>query len=228
MTAVTGFIQHINEGVYDKGIFKAFFLAGGPASGKSFVSARAFAGSGLKVVNSDTTFEKYLKKANLSLNMPAYEKYFRDKLRAGAKAVTATTLDSYVQGRLGLIIDSTARDYDAIARQYQMLSLLGYDCYMIFVQTALDVALERQKQRERQMPNYILVNSWKETQSHKSKYKRLFGSNYVEVENNKSNLELITITMNKVARQVMALLNAPIKSFTARRWIVNRLKEKRR
>ena len=72
MTAVTGFIQHINEGVYDKGIFKAFFLAGGPASGKSFVSARAFAGSGLKVVNSDTTFERYLKKANLSLNMPEY------------------------------------------------------------------------------------------------------------------------------------------------------------
>ena len=28
----------INEGVYDPGIFKAIFLAGGPGSGKSFVA----------------------------------------------------------------------------------------------------------------------------------------------------------------------------------------------
>jgi len=228
MTALASFAQHITEGVYDKGIFKAFFLAGGPSSGKSFVSARAFAGSGLKVVNSDKKFEADLKKTNLSLSMPEHEKYFRDKIRAGAKAVTATALGSYVQGRLGLVIDSTARDYDSIARQYQMLTLLGYDCYMIFVQTPLQVALERQKQRERQMADYILTTSWKQTQSNKPKYKRLFGSNYSEVENNKSNLELITITMNKVARQVTALLNAPIKSFTARKWIVSRLKEKRR
>ena len=30
-------IDIINEGVYDPGIFKAIFLAGGPGSGKSFV-----------------------------------------------------------------------------------------------------------------------------------------------------------------------------------------------
>ena len=50
----------LNEGVYDKGIFKAFFLAGGPGSGKSFVTQAAFAGIGLKVVNSDTIFEREL------------------------------------------------------------------------------------------------------------------------------------------------------------------------
>jgi len=41
--------QYINEGVYDPGIFKAFFLAGGPGSGKTFVTQSAFAGTGLKV-----------------------------------------------------------------------------------------------------------------------------------------------------------------------------------
>ena len=35
------FQQYITEGVYDPAIFKAFFLAGGPGSGKSWVSARA-------------------------------------------------------------------------------------------------------------------------------------------------------------------------------------------
>ena len=44
------FQQYITEGVYDPAIFKAFFLAGGPGSGKSWVSARALSGMGLKVI----------------------------------------------------------------------------------------------------------------------------------------------------------------------------------
>ena len=34
----------LQEGVYDPGIFKAFFMAGGPGSGKSFISQNTFAG----------------------------------------------------------------------------------------------------------------------------------------------------------------------------------------
>ena len=59
---VNSFIQHLSEGLYDPGIFKAFFLAGGPGSGKTFVTSSAFSGSGLKVVNSDVAFERGLKR----------------------------------------------------------------------------------------------------------------------------------------------------------------------
>ena len=45
--------EYLQEGVYDPGIFKAYFLAGGPGSGKSFVTAGAFAGLGIKLINSD-------------------------------------------------------------------------------------------------------------------------------------------------------------------------------
>ena len=55
--------QILREGVYDPGIFKAFFLAGGPGSGKTFVTRSAFGGTGLKLVNSDASFERGLKKA---------------------------------------------------------------------------------------------------------------------------------------------------------------------
>ena len=44
------------EGVYDKNIFKAIFLAGGPGSGKSYVAKASTAGMGLKMVNSDDQF----------------------------------------------------------------------------------------------------------------------------------------------------------------------------
>ena len=57
--------QILREGVYDPGIFKAFFLAGGPGSGKTFVTRAAFGGTGLKFVNSDASFERGLKKATM-------------------------------------------------------------------------------------------------------------------------------------------------------------------
>ena len=64
----------INEGVYDPGIFKAIFLAGGPGSGKSFAGNEllgipkggfsginmSFAPSGVKLINSDPEFEYFL------------------------------------------------------------------------------------------------------------------------------------------------------------------------
>ena len=55
----------LQEGLYDPNIFKAFFLAGGPGSGKSYVVKKSTGGTGLKIVNSDDVFEKYLKQAKL-------------------------------------------------------------------------------------------------------------------------------------------------------------------
>ena len=77
---IKSFIQNLHEGLYDPGIFKAFFLAGGPGSGKSFVTSSAFAGSGLKLVNSDMAFERNLKKAGLSMKMPDHTiRYLRQR-----------------------------------------------------------------------------------------------------------------------------------------------------
>ena len=57
--------EGLNEGVYDQGILKAFFTAGGPGSGKSYVTGRAglgkFSPMGIKIVNSDVQYEKLLK-----------------------------------------------------------------------------------------------------------------------------------------------------------------------
>ena len=226
---VNSFYQHINEGVYDPGIFKAFFLAGGPGSGKSFVTSRVFAGTGLKLVNSDTAFERQLKKSGLSLQMPDSEAYFRDIIRKRAKTTVLSGLDQYMRGRLGLVIDSTARDYDTIARQHNLLKNLGYDCYMIFVNTSLDVALERNRRRERTVPEYITTKSWKETQSNTGRYQRLFGmNNFIVVDNNKSDYELTTLTMNKVGKIVNKYLRAPVQNYIAKQWINKELKKKKR
>ena len=226
---VNSFIQHLSEGLYDPGIFKAFFLAGGPGSGKTFVTSSAFAGSGLKVVNSDVAFERGLKKANLSLSMPDEETYFRNIIRNRAKALTISQLDKYVDGRLGLVIDSTGRDYDMIARHHNMLQQMGYDCYMVFVNTSLEVALARNARRERTIPEYITTNSWNGVQSNMGRFQRLFGmSNFIVVDNNKSDLELTTLTMNRVSKVVRKFIKSPVANYRAKQWMKKELEARKR
>ena len=212
--------QILSEGLYDTNIFKAFFLAGGPGSGKSFVARNVFTGTGLKLVNSDIVLENSLKKAGLSLSMPDEEQYFRDILRTRAKAIVDNQIDLYVKGRLGLVIDATGRDYNIISRQFSALQLLGYDCYMVFVNTSLEVALERNSKRERVVPEYITKNSWQSVQNNIGRFQNLFGlTNFVVVDNSKSEQELVTLTMNKVNAVVRRFLTTPIKSYIAKRWM---------
>jgi len=222
-------IRYLQEGLYDPHIFKAFFLAGGPGSGKTFVTASAFGGTGLKVINSDAAFENALKKNNLSLKMPDSETEARDMLRARAKATTDKMLDLAIMGRLGMVIDGTGRDFDKIKYQASLLQQLGYDCYMVFVNTTLDVALMRNRGRERTIPEYITKRSWEQVQSNIGKFQNLFGvGNMIIVDNNISDKELTSTTMNKVYKSVSGLLRRNIKSYTAKRWMATERKLRRR
>ena len=220
------FLSHLAEGVYDKGIFKAFFLAGGPGSGKTFVTQNVFSGSGLKLVNSDAQFERKLIAADYSLSMPPEEIKGRDIIRTAAKRLTADLMTNYLMGRLGVIVDGTARDYQLIERQVQLLrTTLGYDCYMIFVNTSLDIALERNAGRIRRVPVDVTKQSWKIVQSNMGKFQYLFGrKNFIIVDNNNANEDIL----KKVAKKIRIMMSNPIQSFTAKRWIVNQLKAKKR
>ena len=221
--------QDLQEGLYDPNIFKAFFLAGGPGSGKSFVTNNAFGGTGLKTINSDTAFERSLKKNGLSLKMPEDEAEARDIIRDRAKAMTGSQLDLSIKGRLGLVIDGTGRDYDKIKEQKALLELLGYDCYMVFVNTTLEVALERNSKRERSVPEYITRKSWTQVQSNIGKFQNTFGmSNMIIIDNSKDDKELTTVVMNKCSKAVRRLLGNKIKSYTAKRWMATERKLKRR
>jgi len=223
------FEQILSEGLYDPGIFKAFFLAGGPGSGKSFVSRNVFTGTGLKFVNSDTFFEKSLRDAGLTLTLPDSEQYFRDMLRTRAKAKAESQVSLYVKGRLGLVIDATGRDYNVIHNQANQLKQLGYDCYMIFVNTSLKVAMERNSKRERVVPEYITRTSWQSVQNNIGRFQNFFGmENFIVVDNNRSEQELVTMTMNKVNSIVRRLLNTPIKSYIAKRWMAKERIAKRK
>ena len=118
--------------------------------------------------------------------MPDSEEEARDMIRVRAKATTSSMMDLSIQGRLGLVIDGTGRDFNKISAQMRMLQHLGYDCSMIFVNTSLEVALERNAQRERSVPEYITRKSCTAVQSNIGKFQNLFGmGNMIIIDNSK-------------------------------------------
>ena len=179
--------QFLKEGVYDPNIFKAVFMAGGPGSGKSFIAGKTAGGLGLKTINSDDAFERILKKEGLSLKMPGPETIEKDwnVPRAKAKRVTAKKKGHAIEGRLGLLIDGTGHEYNKVAKQSALLVQLGYETAMVFVNTSLEVALERNQQRARSVQPSIAKKSWQDVQNNMGKFQNFFGpANFFIVDNN--------------------------------------------
>ena len=215
----------LQEGLNDPNIFKAFFLAGGPGSGKSFVVRQTTGGTGLQIVNSDDAFERYLKQAGLDQKMPESEEEPREVERKRAKRVTKARKGGYVEGRLGLIIDGTGKDYDKIAKQSIQLRQLGYDTHMIFVNTSLDVALERNAKRDRSVPESIAVKSWKAVQSNIGKFSQHFRQNFIVVDNNDADATDPQV-FNDVFKQIKGLLKKKVTSPIAKQWVMQQMKER--
>ena len=220
------FQEFLAEGVYDRNIFKAFFLAGGPGSGKSWVSGKTLSGAGMKVINSDAAFEALLKKERMSLDFKGYsekELVRRDEIRAKAKRMTALSLGAAIEGRLGLILDSTARNVPKIEHQNAHMKGIGYDTFMVFVNTTLEVAMARNNERPRKLPDAIVIQNHKEVQANIGRLQNIFGTNnFIVVDNNKKK-EDINI---KVYRAVRKLVNRDPTSKAAKDWVKRELAKK--
>jgi len=230
----------LTEGVNDPGILKAVFLAGGPGSGKSYAVHQVFGvpeditrgttSLGLKVINSDAAFEKNLKKAgvnpkDLSKLTNSIFKFYTSgnkSAREKAKKATKKLQTMFEQGRLGLIIDGTGHDYANIEKQQKRLSALGYDTYMIFVNTSLDIAKERNSKRERVVPDKILVKSWEDVQNNMGKFQSLFKNNFTIIDNseigNFSSMHKAKISATK------KFVDAPIKNNIGKQWVATEKK----
>ena len=230
------FESFLQEGVNDPGILKAFFMAGGPGSGKSYVAAELFAlpqndkfqtvsyDTGLKLVNSDAAFEILLKKNAIDM---AKLMSLKDKdpqewdramaLRDRAKKITKGTKEMYIQGRLGMIIDGTGKNYGKIEGQVKRLRDLGYDCYMVFVNTSLEVALERNNARARKLPEDMVTKMWDEVQQNLGKFQRLFKSKRFEIVDNSEYGD--TTPIDLVAKEINGFMKQPVSNPIGKQWI---------
>jgi hypothetical protein len=193
------FCNRIDEGVEDPGILKAIFMAGGPGSGKSFVAGElfdipkhySFAPSGLRVINSDPAFELNMRKMGIdpknlgSLSDKDFAKVTDgpDSPRGRAKATTVAQQNAAEIGRLGLLLDATGDDYEKIKKRMIRLQGMGYDTAMLFVNTTLEKAQERNQNRDRVLKRSLVKTIWTDVQKNLGKFKSLFGANFHIIDN---------------------------------------------
>jgi predicted kinase len=215
----------IDEGPNDPSIYKAIFLAGGPGSGKSYVVGKTALNSlGFKVINNDNAFERYLNDAGLEATPDNIYSKQGQELRVHAKEITNKQMQSYLKGSLGLVIDGTGKDYDKISNQSNELRQLGYDTHLIFVNTSLDVALERNAKRSRSVPESVVIKSWKSVQANIGKFNNHFKENLIIVDNNKPDEDII----KQVYKRIQSLLRKKVKNTRAQSWIEMELAKKKR
>ena len=239
------FESFLQEGVNDPGILKAFFMAGGPGSGKSYVASELFAlpkgedlgtvsyDNGLKLVNSDKNFEHLLKKANIDMaelmnlkdKMPdEWQKAMQ--IRNQAKRLTKNMQEMYIDGRLGMIIDGTGKNYKKIEGQVERLRSLGYDCYMVFVNTSLAVAQERNAARDRKLPKDMVTKMWDEVQQNIGRFQRLFKSKRFEIVDNSEYGNSMPIDL--VSKEIRKFMKQPVSNPIGKTWMeMEREKNKR-
>lgn len=134
---ISEIILPLAEGVNDPNIFKAIFIAGPPGAGKNTVIQKlGLTSVGLKLQDIDHTIA-YLNKRNLSI-APDYKR---------GLAVTLRRQSMFEKSMLGLLINTTGRDYGGIMSLNKQLKEAGYDTFMLFVDADYDVAFHRIQHR---------------------------------------------------------------------------------
>jgi shikimate kinase len=218
------FKQHLTEGVNDPAIFKAIFLAGGPGSGKSFIAGKTgLPALGYRIVNSDDAFEAAMKKAGIALDP---EGIFSDKgqeLRGRAKRLTAKKQELYLKGRLGLVIDGTGRDIEKLKKQAKTMKAMGYDVAMIFVNTDKETALQRNRDRERSLPDAEVARMWEIIQQNIGAFQTIFGKKNFLVVDNSDGKDYNKETL-RAYRDAVKFTNKEPETKVARDWIASQKK----
>ena len=212
------FEELLTEGVNDKSIFKAVFLAGGPGSGKDYVLDNTLAGHGLTEINSDKALEFLMDKEGLDKRMPADEKEARDFVRGRAKNITELKQRLALTGRNGLIINGTGDDHEKVKRIKTALENLGYDTSMVMVNTDDEVSAQRNIERGqrggRTVPENVRKQKWEAVQNARPELAKLFGDRYSEYDNSED-LRTAAPEVVKAKKDEMLELYKGVKEFIA-------------
>ena len=213
--------------------------------GETSIFANAsFLPGGMKYVNSDRLFEKALAAAGISAG--DLEKIYKDNparydahitgapdpeqpynpasIRTVEKARLQRLKAPYEVERLGLLVDGTGKSRKKITGQKERAEAMGYDTYMIFVNTTLEVAKERNQKRARTLPEDGpdgLIAMWEACQNNLKYYQQLFGKNFALVDNN-----VYGPPPEEIKADVERFIESPVENPTGQEWIESELERR--
>ena len=211
---------------------------------KSIFANASFLPGGMKYVNSDRLFEKALAAAGISAgdleqiskdNPARYDAqiagapdseqpYNPASIRTVEKDRLKRLKAPYEVERLGLLVDGTGKSRKKITRQRERAEALGYDTYMIFVNTTLEVAKERNQKRARTLPEdgpEGLIAMWQACQDNLEYYQKLFGKNFALVNNN-----VYGPPDEEIKADVERFIDSPVENPKGQEWIESELERR--
>jgi hypothetical protein len=211
---------------------------------KSIFANASFLPGGMKYVNSDRLFEKALAAAGISAgdleqiykdNPAQYQAqitgapdpeqpYNPASIRTVEKDRLKKLRAPYEVERLGLLVDGTGKSRKKITGQNERAQAQGYDTYMIFVDTSLEVAKQRNQKRARTLPEEGpdgLIAMWEACQVNLEYYKQLFGKNFALVNNN-----VYGPPPKEIQAAVEAFADSPVENPLGQEWIESELERR--
>lgn len=184
-------------------------MAGSPGAGKTTVARKLFSGMGLRMLNVDT-FHAYYTKQGKPID---YAHFFK---------LTDKQKQLYVQGRMGLLIDGTARRIDITKQTKDEVEALGYETCMIFVNTDVDTCIERANKRaeveNRPIDEATIREYWSITQKNLGLLQSMFQGQFFLVDNSAQ------ADLSYVGKAMRGFFSKPAHSPIARAWAQSQTK----
>lgn len=209
---VSELFSPLTEGINDKYTFKAMFVIGAPGSGKSTIVNKFFKHLGFKAVDPDIVGEYLSKKHNKTLNREDWSTHMLDHM----DSLVDKKMAMYINGRLPLVFDSTGRNTTAIKERFIQLNRLGYNCGMIFVDTDINTAINRNLNRPRKVPLDYLRIANQQVRDNLQYYKSLFKDDFFVLENTSSGFP--THTIKQLAKDINKFVQKPVQNLPAIKW----------
>ena len=171
----------IVEGIHDPYSNKAIFVAGPPGAGKNTVLRdMGLTGAGLKLIDADRV-------------IAMLRRSHSDDEYGNAQQVMDKQRSLLQQQRLGLLINTTGRDFERTTAIKHELEQAGYDTFMLFVDAQQDIAWTRAQDRQRNATNPAdqravtkdyFDQAYPDSVGNQAFYAAEFGDNYARVVNN--------------------------------------------
>lgn len=203
------------EGPNDPHTFKAVFMAGAPGAGKTTIANLLFGGTGLKMLNVDHFWQLY----NMTNRDQDEKEHWEKVTKQGGL---------YKMGRLGLVIDGTARNPERMLDAKSTLEDMGYDTAMVFVNADLETAKRRAKKRAQaagkdhgRKVDPLYQNAASDgVQAAQDTYQSLFSPLFWIVDNIRdSSPGVRPIGLQRAQKETRAWLNSPPQDPRAQEWL---------
>jgi predicted kinase len=188
---------------FNRGLFKAIFVTGGPGSGKDIIIREAISESRI-----------------VELNFIQAQEYLGDKQKLSEK--TNDFRREGIRNRGPLIINVPADDRNKISYVKEELEELGYDTMMIFVETTNDTSKERNSLLSKMMVESVRQDKWLKSQENTKYFKEEFTD--CIIFNNTGNLDTKEEDIHFVYEKTNEFLDSGTFGETAEDWLNRRSK----